>query len=69
MIPLIGCAAHLLNLAVQHILFQEVYPVYTDLLTKVKSFMIDLKSIKNRPKLAAVTQLAQQIRNNTKWDS
>ena len=31
--------------------------------------MVDLKTIKNRPKLASVTSLSPKIRQDTRWNS
>ena len=68
-VPLIGCAAHRLNLAVQHLLSADVNPEWHELIQKVHALMSDLKTIKNRPKLAVATHWAPQIRQDTRWNS
>jgi len=66
-IPLVGCSAHRLHLAVQALLSEE--EDWNHVIQKVHSLMVDLRSIKNRPKLAVVTALAPLIRQDTRWNS
>ena len=68
-VPLIGCAAHRLNLSVQHLFSADVNPEWHELIQKVHALMSDLKTIKNRPRLAVATHLAPQIRQDTRWNS
>ena len=68
-VPLVGCAAHRLNLAVQHLVSKTVNKVWFDLILKIHTLMVDLKTIKNRPKLASVTSLSPKIRQDTRWNS
>jgi len=50
-IPLIGCASHRLNLAVQKIYSEVTNPEYFNLVLKVQSLMVDLRTLKNKIKL------------------
>jgi hypothetical protein len=68
-VPLIGCAAHRLNLAVQHLLSADINPEWHELIQKVHALMSDLKTIKNRPRLAVATHWAPKIRQDTRWNS
>lgn len=68
-IPLVGCASHRLNLAVQLIYSVQVNPVYSQMVDKVQALMIDLRSLKNKVKLAVHTSLSPQLRNDTRWGS
>ena len=44
-VPLVGCAAHRLNLAVQHLVSKTVNKVWFDLNLKFHTLMVDLKTI------------------------
>jgi hypothetical protein len=66
-IPLVGCSAHRLHLAVQFLLSEN--SDWNRVIQKVHTLMVDLRSIKNRPKLAVVTALAPVIRQDTRWNS
>ena len=68
-VPLVGCASHRLNLAVQLIYSEEVNPEYSRLVFKVQDLMVELKSLKNKVKLAVHTSLCPQLRNDTRWGS
>lgn len=68
-VPLVGCASHRLNLAVQLIYSEEVNPEYYRLVIKVQDLMVELKSLKNKVKLAVHTSLCPQSRNDTRWGS
>ena len=68
-VPLVGCASHRLNLAVQLIYSEEINPEYFRLIEKVQSLMLDLRSLKNKVKLAVHTALCPQLRNDTRWGS
>jgi len=60
--PLIGCAAHRFNLAVQK--FLQVHDV---LLTKVNNLMAKLRTLKNAGKLRELSPLRPQLRCATRW--
>ena len=68
-VPLIGCAAHRLNLAVQHLLSEDVSPEWHELIQKVRALVSDLRTIRNRPGLAVATHLAPQVRQDTRRNS
>jgi len=68
-VPLVGCASHRLNLAVQLIYSEEVNPAYSRMVAKVQALMVELKSLKNKVKLAVHTSLCPQLRNDTRWGS
>ena len=53
----------------QHLLSIEVNEVWYELIRKIHSLMVELRSLKNRPKLAAVTLLDPIIRQDTRWNS
>jgi hypothetical protein len=63
-IPLVGCASHRLNLAVQRYLKD-----YDGLVSKVSAVMTRLKTNKNRGFLRQFTHLAPQGKNDTRWTS
>jgi len=56
-IPLVGCAAHRLNLGVQQF-FQPTTATYHDHVYMVNKLMVSLGTLKNRARLQAVTPLA-----------
>ena len=68
-IPLVGCASHRLNLAVQLIYSERVNPLYFRLVQKVQALMIDLRTLKNKVKLAVHTSLSPELKNDTRWGS
>lgn len=63
-VPLVGCASHRLNRAVQAEM-QE----YEDELDAVQKFMIRLRTLMQSAKLRAKTQLRPVIRQDTRWSS
>ena len=66
-VPLVGCASHKLNLAVQSLCSEN--PIWSAAILRVHTLMVSLKSLKNRVKLAVVTSLNPQLRNDTRWRS
>jgi hypothetical protein len=69
-IPLVGCASHRLNLAVQD--FLSLYPDTNILLTKVNVLMKDLKRLKNAAIIRCIINtrgLMPVCRNATRWSS
>ena len=66
LVPLVGCANHRLNLAVK-LLFKS--KEYDDLVDAVRQLMKDLRSMKNRYKLAVHTSISPEIDNETRWGS
>ena len=66
-IPLVGCASHRLNLAVQHLYDEK--SGYHEVVEKVNALMTDLGTMKNKIKLAVVTPLNPVKRNDTRWGS
>ena len=65
-VPLVGCASHKLNLAVQ-LLCSD--PDWSEAIDTVHTLMCSLRSLKNRVKLAVVTKAAPEVRNDTRWRS
>ncbi|ETI52417.1 hypothetical protein F443_04426 [Phytophthora nicotianae P1569] len=63
-IPLVGCASHRFNLAVQDFLMSE-----TKLIAKIQALMTKLRTIKDRALLRRVSKLAPLLRNDTRWSS
>ncbi|EGZ15225.1 hypothetical protein PHYSODRAFT_505306 [Phytophthora sojae] len=63
-IPLVGCASHRFNLAVNK--FTEPYG---DLLDEVNSLMVELRHENNRAELKKYTDLVPIKRNVTRWSS
>ncbi|ETN12780.1 hypothetical protein PPTG_08830 [Phytophthora nicotianae INRA-310] len=63
-VPLVGCATHHLNLAVQNF-FREV----SDDLDKVKSLMVKLKSLYQSSTLRFKTPLRPVLSQDTRWSS
>lgn len=63
-IPMIGCASHRYNLAVQDILSE-----HEELLSKINTLMIKLKSLLLGAKLMKITGLKARTRNQTRWSS
>ncbi|ETM52021.1 hypothetical protein L914_04250 [Phytophthora nicotianae] len=63
-IPLVGCASHRFNLAVQDFLMSE-----TKLIAKIQALMTKLRTIKGRALLRRVSKLAPLLRNDTRWSS
>jgi hypothetical protein len=68
-VPLVGCASHRLNLAVQLIYSQNENATYYRLVEKVQNLMVDLKTLKNKVKLAVCTPLCPELKNDTRWGS
>ena len=64
-VPLVGCASHRFNLAVQ----QHLNPEYTALLLKINSLMTKLKTLKLSGKLRKLTPLRPVCSNKTRWSS
>ena len=54
-VPLVGCASHRLNLAVQSL--YEDGTEHDELVKKVNDFTIEINTLKNRHRLATVKQL------------
>ena len=46
-VPLVGCASHRLNLAVQLMYSEKVNPAYFRMVDKVQALMVDLKTLKS----------------------
>ena len=65
--PMIGCASHRLNLAVQNLLCID--PDINTIITQVDKVMKDLCTLKNRAKLRAKTNIAPERKNVTRWSS
>ncbi|ETP50142.1 hypothetical protein F442_04453 [Phytophthora nicotianae P10297] len=63
-IPLVGCASHRFNLAVQDFLKSEA-----KLNAKIQALMTKLRTIKGRALLRRVSKLAPLLRNDTRWSS
>ncbi|EQC28160.1 hypothetical protein SDRG_11436 [Saprolegnia diclina VS20] len=63
-IPLVGCASHRLNLAVQAYLQQHEHLIQT-----IHVLMVRLKTNKNRGYLRQHTHLAPKVQNATRWTS
>ncbi|ETL45678.1 hypothetical protein L916_04270 [Phytophthora nicotianae] len=63
-IPLVGCASHRFNLAVQDFLKSEA-----KLIAKIQALMTKLRTIKGRALLRRVSKLAPLLRNDTRWSS
>jgi hypothetical protein len=63
--PMIGCAAHRLNLAIKGNRSQEV----TNLLAKVNTLMVKLRTKKNRGKLREFTELAPKKTMPVRWSA
>ena len=68
-VPLVGCASHKLNLAVQFLCSESENPIWSAAISRVHTLMVSLKSLKNRVKLAAITSLNPELRNETRWRS
>ncbi len=62
--PMVGCASHRLNLAVNN--FLEPYESELDLVEKL---MIRLRTLKNAAELRQKTSYSAVIRNKTRWSS
>ena len=68
-LPLVGCASHRLNLAVQRLWKKEIDP-YHDIVKAVHALHVSLRSVKNNFKLAAAKcQVTPQIEQETRWSS
>jgi hypothetical protein len=65
-VPLIGCASHKLNLAVDIFVDQAIY---APLVTKVANLMKQLRTLKNASKLRRHGLLMAVIPNATRWGS
>ena len=63
-VPIIGCANHRLNLAVNKFLTQ-----YEPLLDKIQMLMVKLSLLKRSAALRKSTQLRPVLRNKTRWSS
>ena len=66
-IPLIGCASHRLNIAIQSLYCEGAE--YYDVVEKEHTLMMTLGTLKNRIKLAAKTHLNPIKKNDTRWGS
>ena len=66
-VPLIGCASHKLNLAIQG-LYSVGTPEFL-VLEKVHKLMLELGTLKNRMKLRTRTHLTPIKKNDTRWGS
>ena len=66
-IPLIGCASHRINLAVQSLYCEGTH--YLDAVEKVHTLMVTFGILKNRVRLAVKTQLSPIKHNETRWGS
>jgi len=64
-IPLVGCASHKFNLAVNKWL--ESNPVFNDIITKVHDIMKELRTLKNAARLRNLTDLCAVQNNVTRW--
>ena len=67
-VPLVGCASHRLNLAVQ-MFYEDPTSKYYSLVNKVSALMVELRTLKSRYKLASRTKLSPIKRNDTRWGS
>ncbi|ETN19700.1 hypothetical protein PPTG_04929 [Phytophthora nicotianae INRA-310] len=63
-VPLVGCASHRLNRAVQKYLLQ-----HEDDLAAVQALMIKLRTLTQSAKLRLKTELQPVIRQDTRWSS
>ncbi|EGZ09678.1 hypothetical protein PHYSODRAFT_523900 [Phytophthora sojae] len=63
-IPLVGCASHRFNLAVN-----KLMEPYGDLLDEVNNLMVELRHENNRAELKKYTDLVPIKRNVTRWSS
>ncbi|RLN88695.1 hypothetical protein BBJ28_00021462 [Nothophytophthora sp. Chile5] len=63
-VPMIGCASHRINLAMQALTRK-----HTDLLDKVHRLMTKLNTIKNRHRLREADALMSVLSNVTRWSS
>ncbi|ETL91008.1 hypothetical protein L917_10403 [Phytophthora nicotianae] len=64
LVPMIGCASHRFNLAVQALMRED-----DDILDKVHDLMVKLYTIKNRHHLREADALMPVYRNTTRWIS
>ena len=69
LVPLVGCASHRLNLGIR-LFYEAPYSMYYALVNKVNDLiMVELRTLKNKYKLAAKTKLNPVKRNDTLWGS
>lgn len=61
-VPLIRCASHRFNLAVQ-----DVMKSYVPIITKIQSIMIELLTLQNAAKFRTLTNLRARLNNETRW--
>lgn len=66
-IPLIGCASHRFNLAVNFWLEQK--SEFASILVKINELMVQLRQLKNAARLRALTDLCAIKDNVTRWSS
>jgi hypothetical protein len=66
-IPLVGCASHKLNLAVQSIYGPGTK--YERIVRSIDELMSELRTLKNSARLAMKTKLVPERRNVTRWGS
>ena len=64
-IPLLGCAAHKMNLAVNK--FIDDNPDYSNLIDKITSIMNELRNLKTSGRLRKFTDLCPVRPNKTRW--
>jgi hypothetical protein len=62
--PLVGCASHRLNLAIQ-----SIFADHSGLVDKVDFLMVELRKLKNAGKLRKLTDLCPERKNVTRWSS
>ena len=65
-VPLVGCAAHRLNLGVKTY-YQHEDAIYYPHIKAVNNLMVNLMTLKNRAKLAMVTQKAPIRLHEIRW--
>ena len=68
LVPLVGCASHRLNLAVR-LLYEGQSSPYHAIVKKVNELMVELRTLKNKYKLASKTKLTAVKKNDTRWGS
>ncbi|RQM26064.1 hypothetical protein B5M09_005605, partial [Aphanomyces astaci] len=64
-VPLLGCASHRFNLAVQDLMKGE----FADLLAKVQKVMLSCKALNNAAELKKLTALKPKLLQTTRWSS
>ena len=68
LVPLVGFASHRLNLSIR-LFYEAPNSKYYALVNKVNDLMVELRTLKNKYKLAAKTKLNPVKRNDTRWGS